>query len=123
MSENKNDIRLLITDGQRQAVINAAVSFTVEERQDIEAIHISDVVHALILQKLREQEQAVLPPGEYCLNLTCAIVDLTPEDIPAESVPPPLPISLTKDDIEFLDEEDEEDPIELTQPKTAEDEV
>ena len=113
MSDDKQDLRLLITEGQRQAVVNACLKFTVEEREGIPAIHISDVIHALVLQKLKEQDKATLPPGEYSVALTCAIVDLTPDlEIDPEvakrmvSEPPPLPISLTEDDVEFIEDED-----------------
>lgn len=76
----ENSIRILISSGQ-QIVVNADLVFDVEEKEDIDHIHISDVLYAVILKKLRDQPEAVLTKGTYRVNLTVALSDVTEDDI------------------------------------------
>jgi hypothetical protein len=68
MSGKTNGVSLLVSDNH--ITINADVEFAIEERGDIPAAHISDVVYQLILDGLRKHEKAALGPGSYKAMLT-----------------------------------------------------
>lgn len=75
--EDKQQMNLVITDGSKQVVFNAHVSFSVEEKEESPEIHVSDAIYAAVLQKLKEQPAASLKAGDYRLSLTVAISDMT----------------------------------------------
>lgn len=68
MSGKTNGVSLLVSDNH--ITINADVEFAIEERGDVPAAHISDVIYQLILEGLRKHDKAALGPGSYKAMLT-----------------------------------------------------
>jgi hypothetical protein len=77
MSDKPITTTLLVTTGPKQVVINSNIAFTVKESEGIHTIHVSDLIQALVLNEMKNQEKAVLVPGKYRLTLTAAISDVT----------------------------------------------
>lgn len=79
MSGKTNGVSLLVSDNH--ITINADVEFAIEERGDIPAAHISDVIYQLILDGLRKHEKAALGPGSYKAMLTFVASGMPQQDV------------------------------------------
>lgn len=80
MTEQKtNGISLIASDSRAHIAINADLTFNVEKQNDVEAVHIADVLYTLVLEAIKQQAaNAQLTPGEYRLVLTGMVSDVTP---------------------------------------------
>jgi hypothetical protein len=83
MSGKTNGVSLIVSDNGIS--INADVEFQIEERGDIPAAHISDVIYQLILEGLRTHEKAALGPGSYKAMLTFATTAMAKPSVEAIS--------------------------------------
>lgn len=75
---NRNDLKLMLTDGN-QVVLHGSVEFEVVE-QGPPDLHIVDVINAVVLNKVRVEERARLTPGKYCISITAAFSDMSVEE-------------------------------------------
>lgn len=71
MSAKTNGVSLLVSDNH--ITVNADITFAIEEREDIPAAHISDVIYQLVLDGLRKHESAKLGQGQYKGVLTLCV--------------------------------------------------
>jgi hypothetical protein len=78
MSEKTNGVSLLVSDNH--ITVNADITFAIEERADIPAAHISDVIYQLVLDGLRKHEGAKLGEGSYKGVLTLCVSSIPSSD-------------------------------------------
>ncbi len=71
-----DNINVLVSEGERQIVINAEITLKLEERNEVENIHVSDLIYAGILDKIKSQELATMPKGKYRVSFTAAVTTL-----------------------------------------------
>jgi hypothetical protein len=74
MSKERTNGLSLVINNSGHIAFNADVNFSVEEKDEVKSVHISDVLSTLVLDALKKQGQnAQLFPGDYRLVLTvCA---------------------------------------------------
>jgi len=101
MSGKTNGVSLLVSDNH--ITVNADVEFAIEERGDIPAAHISDVIYQLILDGLRKHEKAALGPGSYKAMLTFVASGM-PQEAPQAAI---LSEEVTVDVVEDVTVEDQ----------------
>lgn len=101
---SNKDFNLLITDGDRQLLLNGSTDFSILKEEEPETAHIVDVLSVVVLDKLLKETGAVLGPGDYRIALTVAV-----SSIAESATPPPLPdvTQLAIEDLEEVDESDE----------------
>ncbi len=66
-------INILISDGVMLQLI-ADVDVEVSEQDGVEAIHLSELVHAAVLQAAKQQDKALIRPGKYTVRLLATVV-------------------------------------------------
>lgn len=99
MSNKTNGVSLLVSDNH--IAVNADVTFQIEEREDIPAAHISDVIYQLVLDGLRKHEGAKLGEGQYKGILTLCVSSIPKdEEVPEDD----KPASVNKQALEMVKE-------------------
>ena len=97
-NKTTNGVSLLVSDNH--IAVNADVTFAIEEREDIPAAHISDVIYQLVLDGLRKHEGAKLGEGQYKGVLTLCVSSI-PKD---EEVPVDRPATVNEQALEMVKE-------------------
>jgi hypothetical protein len=115
----------LIVNNSGHIAFNADVSFSVEEKENIKSVHVSDVIYTLILSALKEQASgAHLLPGDYRMVLTsCLSAIAKPEEQVSDDSTFTEPVAETGDASEDVSEETSETGGEAEEEGTEEEEA
>lgn len=70
-----NGIKAVLSDGKKSVLINADITFDITEQNGVKSVHLADVIHTLLLQNLKTEDQAVLVPGQYRMAATISMVE------------------------------------------------
>lgn len=80
--EQKSPINVLVTDKERQWVVNTQLVIDVAPAEGQPSVHMAHVVQGLIFDKIGASTEPAfqMGPGKYLLSMTLNITSATPKD-------------------------------------------